>query len=329
MTASRDAGAQEAPEWPSFSAPASEPVAPPSPPPVAEPLPAIEPAPPATPFAPPEQTTLTPPVKLRYNLAVDLSVTGGLAATLIIFGGIIKPNLAAPTCTLCDPDNGKVNAVDDFFRTSLKQPKDSPVGTLSDVAAYGVAPATGIALAIIVPAADKRGNEAALDILLVLEASLAFGVMQQGLTTLVPRERPEVHASEGAGREGSLKRHSSFESFPAGHNGSAFAIAAAGGTVATMRGYRLAPVVWIAGGVIALTVSYLRIAADRHYFTDVLTGAALGIGTGIAIPLLFHSPVKNEKRTRSSLDALRWLDGATLSTTEVRGGRIVGVGGSF
>ena len=83
-----------------------------------------------------------------------------------------------------------------------------------------------------------------------------------------------------------------------------------------MRGYRLAPLVWIAGGVIAFTVSYLRIAADRHYFTDVTVGAALGIGTGIAIPLLFHRPVKEEQRA----GVLRWLDGAT---TEVpgRGGR--------
>ncbi len=274
---------------------------------------------------PPERTTKSPVVELRYDLAADVTVTAALAATLITWGAVIKPSLDAPSCVICDGSNGKVNAVDDFFRSSLKLPSDSPAGTISDVIAYGLAPATGIALAIAVPMADGRGNEAAADILLVVEASLTFAVVQQGLSALVPRERPAAHDSEGDERTRALARHSSLESFPAGHNGSAFAIAAAGGTVATMRGYRLAPLVWIAGGVLALTASYLRIAADRHYFTDVAVGAALGIGIGIGVPLLFHRPVSGEKRTA----ALRWLDGATLSTSEVPGGRLVGIGSTW
>lgn len=268
--------------------------------------------------------TRTPRVELRHDLAVDLGVTAGLTAVLVTWALAVKPNLATPTCTICDGSNGKVNGLDDFFRSSLKQPNGSPAGPISDVLAYGVAPAAGIGLAIVVPMLDNRGNEAALDILLVAEASLTFAVLQQGISSTVARERPSVHAAEGDVRESALRRHSSFESFPAGHNGSAFAIAAAGGTVATMRGYRLAPLVWIVGGAIALTTSYLRIAADRHYFTDVTLGAALGIGSGIAIPLLFHRPVKTEPGT-----ALRWLDGAMLSTTEIPGGRVVGVGGRF
>jgi membrane-associated phospholipid phosphatase len=31
---------------------------------------------------------------------------------------------------------------------------------------------------------------------------------------------------------------------------------------------------------------YLRIAADRHYATDVLAGAAVGTGVGLGWPLL-------------------------------------------
>ena len=294
------------------------------PPPSPLPDPTPEAAPPVAEPAP-AKTTITPRVDLRHDLALDLAVTGGLASALITWGVLIKPNLDAPTCTICDPANGKVNGLDDFFRSSLNHSKEGPASTISDIIGYGVAPATGIALAIIVPMADKRGNEAALDVLLVVEASLTFGVVQQGLTALLPRERPSVHALPGDERERALQRHSSFESFPAGHNGLAFAIAAAGGTVATMRGYRLAPLVWIVGGALAVTVSYLRIAADRHYFTDVMAGAALGVGIGIGVPLLFHRPVKDEKRAA----ALRWLDGATFSTSEIPGGRIVGVGWGF
>lgn len=289
------------------------------------PPPPPDPPPPPAPLDPPlPPSTATPRVQLRYNLAIDLTVTGVLASSLITWGVAIKPNLSAPSCTICDGSNGKVNAVDDWFHTTFKHGSSEPSGLVSDIFAYGLAPATGIGLAIAVPMHDGRGNEAPENILLIVEASLAFAVMQQGLTALVPRERPAVHAQPSPEHESSLQAHSALESFPAGHNGSAFAIAAAGGTVATMRGYRLAPLVWIAGGAIAFVTTYLRLAADRHYFTDLTVGAALGIGTGIAIPLLFHRPVG--ERTSA---ATRWLQGAMVSTTEVRGGRIVGIGWGF
>lgn len=281
------------------------------------------PEPPAQ--APPAiETSLTPRVELRHDVALDASVTAGLAASLFTWGVLIKPSLGAPSCTICDPANGEVNGVDDFFRSSLRLSGQTP-GVASDILAYGVAPVAGIAFAVLAPIADRRGDEAALDVLLVMEASLTFAVVQQGLSAMLPRERPEVHASVGDDRVRALQKRSSFESFPAGHNGEAFAIAAAGGTVATMRGYRLAPAVWISGGVLALAISYLRIAADRHYFTDVMTGAVLGTGIGIAVPLLFHRPVNGERRAA----ALRWLDGAVLSTSEVPGGRVVGIGSTF
>lgn len=279
---------------------------------------------PSEPASPP-RTTRTPRVDLHHDLAVDVAATAALTATVVTWAFLIKPKLDAPSCVICDGPSGTVNPVDDFFRSSLLLSADSPAATISDVVAYGVAPATGVALGLLVPMADGRGNEAALDILLVVQATLAFTVVQQGLAALLPRERPDTHFAQGDERAQRLTLRSSFESFPAGHNGSAFAIAAAGGTVATMRGYRLAPLVWAVGGALALTTSYLRIAADRHYFTDVATGAALGIGIGIGVPLLFHRPVNAEKRSA----ALRWLDGATLTTTEVPGGRVVGVGGSF
>ena len=322
-SAAREARAQDEP------APQPAPEIEPTPSPGAQVEPAAQVEPTRTPLAlaepPPEiDTTLTPRVSLRHDVAVDVSVTAGLAATLFTWGVLINPSLSAPTCTICDPASGKVNGVDDFFRSSLRLDGSAP-GTASDILAYGVAPVSGIALAILVPMADRRGDEAALDVLLVMEASLTFAVVQQGLTAMLPRERPEVHGSEGDARARAVTKRSSFESFPAGHNGEAFAIAAAGGTVATMRGYRLAPLVWISGGVLALAISYLRIAADRHYFTDILTGAGLGIGIGIGVPLLFHRPEHGEKRAA----ALRWLDGAVLSTSEVPGGRVVGIGSTF
>jgi membrane-associated phospholipid phosphatase len=43
---------------------------------------------------------------------------------------------------------------------------------------------------------------------------------------------------------------------------------------------------------LAAATGYLRIAADRHYFTDVLAGAALGAGAGLTVPYLMHREVE-------------------------------------
>ena len=68
-----------------------------------------------------------------------------------------------------------------------------------------------------------------------------------------------------------------------------FALAVSSGTIATLRGYRWAPWVWGVGLTLATATAYLRIAGDRHYFTDVITGAVAGSAIGFAIPLLFHN----------------------------------------
>ena len=57
-----------------------------------------------------------------------------------------------------------------------------------------------------------------------------------------------------------------------------------------MRGYTLAPLVWATSLPVALVTGYLRIAADRHYFTDVLVGAVLGSAIGFVVPFVFHRP---------------------------------------
>lgn len=269
---------------------------------------------------PRQDATATPRQRLRVNLPVDLTVSGVLAGSLVAWGVAVKPNLRAPSCTICDGAPGTVNGLDGFFRDAFRRPPSSPVGTVSDVFGYGLGPGAGIALAVAMPAHDGRVNEAPENLLLITEATLVYATLQQGLTALLPRERPAVHAETGPERESTLQRHSSLESFPGGHNGLSFAVAASGGTIAALRGYRLAPLVWIVGGTIGLATTYLRMAADRHYFTDLTAGAALGIGTGIAVPLLFHGRV-GEQQGR----ATRWLRGAMVSTSDVPGGRLVGL----
>jgi membrane-associated phospholipid phosphatase len=48
----------------------------------------------------------------------------------------------------------------------------------------------------------------------------------------------------------------------------------------------------VLGGGLALAAftGYLRMGAEQHYLTDVLTGAAVGSLVGWAVPYLFHRP---------------------------------------
>ena len=63
-------------------------------------------------------------------------------------------------------------------------------------------------------------------------------------------------------------------------------LAVSTGTIATIRDYDAAPYLWVTGLLLATAAGILRIAADKHYFLDVVVGAAAGGLIGWAIPWL-------------------------------------------
>jgi membrane-associated phospholipid phosphatase len=65
-------------------------------------------------------------------------------------------------------------------------------------------------------------------------------------------------------------------------------LAVSAGTVAHMRGSKWAPAIYGGGVALSLTTGYLRIAADKHWSTDILTGWVVGAAVGYAVPRLFH-----------------------------------------
>jgi membrane-associated phospholipid phosphatase len=129
-----------------------------------------------------------------------------------------------------------------------------------------------------------------VDALLVSEATAIALAMNQVVKFIVGRERPFVHALPEAEKPLTSRPTDNNVSFYSGHATMGFAMAAAGGTVASMRGYRLAPWVWGIGMSLAVATAYLRIAADRHYLSDVTMGAVVGGVTGFAVPYFFHNP---------------------------------------
>src|SRR5258708_18868184 len=55
---------------------------------------------------------------------------------------------------------------------------------------------------------------------------------------------------------------------------------------ATLQESSAAPWLWGAAAAMSVTTATLRMIAEKHYFTDVLSGAAVGVACGLVFPLL-------------------------------------------
>ena len=106
----------------------------------------------------------------------------------------------------------------------------------------------------------------------------------------VGRRRPFAWAGAQVGIEVPYREDKDQNaSFPSGHSSSAFSVAVAGATLASMRRYPYWRLAWL-GLIPAAAVPFLRVAADKHYMSDVLVGSAIGAAFGVALPLLVHNP---------------------------------------
>jgi membrane-associated phospholipid phosphatase len=252
---------------------------------------------------------VTPRIEIRHDLRVDLPVTAGL--TVVVVGWrLTRDDLEPATCRWCDDH---LNAVDDWFRTALVRRDTQPANTTSYALAFGAAPLSAAALTILAAVADRRGDEAFVDVIVVAEGGLSAMLVTEILEPIALRMRPYVRAIPNDDeRARVIAETGAFHSFPAGHVVEAFGVATSAGVVASMRGYRLAPLVWASGMMIGAATAYTRIAADRHYFTDTLAGAAIGTTVGAAVPLLFHG-----------------RKGPTPMAMPLPGGGIIAVGATF
>lgn len=156
---------------------------------------------------------------------------------------------------------------------------------LSDVALL-----TMIALPYGVSAADTGFNDIpaasfGIDALIITQTLSANLLGTALLKVLVRRARPLTYNPLFDKRDrfdGDARL-----SFPSGHSSMAFA-AASTTAIMLLKRYpgRAGAHLGVAGAYLgATTVAALRVAAGKHFFTDVLAGAALGTFIGLAIPL--------------------------------------------
>jgi membrane-associated phospholipid phosphatase len=212
---------------------------------------------------------------------VDLPLTlAGVAGTLA--PRLLTDETKAWTCRWCDRDDGgddTLNGLDAWARRS---------GRWSDRGmAHQLSNATLVAsFAAPVGLLAASGGELSDDLLIVLEASAVNLAFTQGTKYLFRRARPWAHDQDPPAGQHLGSRDSTL-SFVSGHASLAFAMAVSTGSLASLRGDDDKEWVWATGLTFAAATAYFRVAADRHYLTDVVAGAALGTAVGWAIPRLF------------------------------------------
>jgi PAP2 superfamily protein len=219
-----------------------------------------------------DELTLHP----TYDLATDAAVTGvAVGGTLALL--LLKDQLAPATCRWCTPPG-----FDADVSRSLAWSNRDAAGTASDV--LEVVLGAGVLGTTILDGQRRGGSELAVaNSLLVAEATSIAMLLNTGVKYAVGRSRPYVYFGGGGAdtRDGNL-------SFFSGHTTFAFAVAASSSTLLLSQHAPHAE--WVSAGAFATAgfIGYLRIAADQHYLTDVLAGAAVGTAVGWAVPHFFH-----------------------------------------
>lgn len=222
--------------------------------------------------------------ELRYSPAADSAITV-VAGGFWIGSELLRSKIAPRTCRWCE-----ANALDSSARAALRWSAPDAADKASNVTAFIATPVVAIGMSVLAAEHQRALAQAPLDALFVTEATLLALDVCSVLKLATARERPFVHVL-APDRKGFPSDPSDDNlSFVSGHTTATFAMAAAAGTVATLRHYDWAPLVWVAGLGGATTTGYLRIAADKHWLTDVLGGSALGVAVGAGATALLHRP---------------------------------------
>ncbi len=175
---------------------------------------------------------------------------------------IFSINGGLPTCVPCDP--ATLPGIDRWAASTVKSGWDNA----SWVAEFGLLAGTWYELYKL-----PNGTEH-------LAASVEAAAWNFGLTRLakavINRNRPVLYTEDAIGGQGNVSNHRSMYS---GHTSTAFVLATS--HVLSMSHKKGLGRFWPL--IVAAGVGAMRVAAGKHFPTDVLVGAILGTATAIVI----------------------------------------------
>jgi membrane-associated phospholipid phosphatase len=209
---------------------------------------------------------------------------GALAAGGFVGAGLIVwaergDALACHWCGVGPNDMPEAPRIDGWARSRWRWNNEGRAATMSHLAASAAYAWPLVALTAV---HDGTGGEWGRDQVAAL-SSLGMAQLAADVT-----KRAFRRARPGVVFDGQpVSRRDDVHSFVSGHTATAFAAVMAAGTIASRRQSQDAPWIWVAGVGLASTTGYLRVAADRHFVTDVLAGAAVGTAVGMLMPRLF------------------------------------------
>jgi membrane-associated phospholipid phosphatase len=244
---------------------------------------------------------------------LDFTITGASAAGFLAVNfGVDPPREARWSSTTSVDDE-----VRGWLRADSREGRDR-ADRISDYFWY-----TSLALPwmdLAFPLLGDNGNTdtawqmAAINV----EAFSVSGFLTRAGHRFVARERPDVAPCRNDAEYNSQCFGGSFASYPSGHT-STSAVGAGlvcahhlkqglvGNDIGDGMVCGLAATAAVGAGV-------MRIIADRHYVTDVLSGAAIGFGSGLALPLLRNYRI--EEKGSSDAAKVRWTMMPTVQGTD-------------
>ncbi|MCK9461058.1 MAG: phosphatase PAP2 family protein [Proteobacteria bacterium] len=214
-----------------------------------------------------------------FALRAEVDAPVLLSATAIwALPKLFQDVLAQGGCLPCDPDD--VNA---FDRTAIGF-YDGGARIASHVGAVGLPVLAGLGSLLDV---KPFGWSAALeDVVIVAESIAISGAVTGIVKNLAQRPRPYMYVEETAEEKGAAREN--YLSFYSGHTSTAFSAVVSFAYLFSVRRpdspWRYA--VWGIGIAAASAVGVCRVLSGAHFWTDVVTSAAVSSAIGLVTPVL-------------------------------------------
>ena len=221
--------------------------------------------------------------KGKYGRKRILHLSLSVGFGLVYLGTTVGPlgdRLTPSSCRWCNPPGFDKSARDAIVWHDVKR-----ADFLSSMDAYVVAPIVGATLLYFYDK-DASWNRLLDDTLPVAEAVAISQVLVAGVKFAVGRTRPYGYYQNEQWNQDSKQK---YLSFPSGHASLGFALTVGAGTVAHWRGYWTEPYIWTSGLALSFSVEYLRMAADKHWLSDVLIGGGVGAAAGFLVPTILRN----------------------------------------
>ena len=256
----------------------------------------------------------------KFGIGNYLLTAGGFAVNL---GSFIIPPADSPW--------QKQNSLDEWGRSHIGAPSWESGQWARDGSDVFIALTLAYPLlvdSLIVMYWYRRSPEVAAQIALItLEAEAVAGLLQGPTSALTSRERPygrDCGKSIPSDLDACADRDR-YRSFFSGHTTMSFAAAAVSCSHHARHDvFGDAVADGIACGAAltsAAAVGTMRIVGQKHYITDVLTGAAVGTLSGLGVPWLLHyGPLARLRTTNENA-------GVSISVVPLPGG--IAAGGTF